>query len=155
MVLINLFKPLSTFLKPVPLINLSKVGNFSSWIFLLGIELGVAGSRSKYANHCAMVSTNWTQILYVQSPLFCHSSHRLCPLPVKFFFTSSNAFERSVPDAKKTNDRGKWVTTRHQKIEHFFTFSSCQKVLIFFLLRILIFLSINYLMTDKDKLNQP
>ena len=52
MVLINIFKALFTFLKAALLINLRKIDNVSSEIFLglLGIK---AGPGSKYSNYFA------------------------------------------------------------------------------------------------------
>lgn len=50
---INVFKLLFTFLKPVPLINFRNINNFSSE--MLGIEPKAAGPGNKNANHCAMI----------------------------------------------------------------------------------------------------
>ena len=53
--LINIFKIISTFFKPAPLINLSNIDNFFSDKLLRrqGIKPRAAGSVSKDANHFA------------------------------------------------------------------------------------------------------
>ena len=65
MVSINIFKPLSTFLKATRSINLSNTRQFfSTEIFwgTLGIEPVAAGSGSKYANHCTTLPPPLPQI---------------------------------------------------------------------------------------------
>ena len=54
--LISIFKPLSTFILAVPLINLSNIDNFFQLHFLGTLEIKrlAAGSGSKYVNHCAV-----------------------------------------------------------------------------------------------------
>ena len=51
---INIFKPLSTFLSPAPMINLSDINNFSSEIFIgtVGIDPRVAGWEANMLPLC-------------------------------------------------------------------------------------------------------
>ena len=71
MVLVNIFKPLSTFLSPASLINLSNIdNNFASEIFLkLEIEPGTAGGEASMLHLCYQAPPSPTLLAYLMDRL--------------------------------------------------------------------------------------